>query len=292
MVPACRSLDAMSIFALTAEDAAQRGARRREVRRRRSVVADRAAARARRGLGARRVPLRRAARGAARILRQRGVRELVRRRRAAPARPRRRSHAKSTSSRCSSTARLLYEGPWVAERYLATESLLTSQPEAMLDGHAPDHLGRRQPEGARRIPRAVPAEGTDARRRSRCGRPRQCCCCPPPALTTASPTSRPIPSALNSTLGRYTNFVNLMDLAAVAVPAGFTPQGLPFGVSLIAPAWSDADLLALAAARIAPRCRRWAPRRCRCRRPNHRLATRPTAPSTSWCAARTCRACR
>ena len=38
-----------------------------------------------------------------------------------------------------------------------------------------------------------------------------------------------------------------MDLAAVAVPAGFTPARLPFGVSLIAPAWSDADLLALAA---------------------------------------------
>ena len=38
-----------------------------------------------------------------------------------------------------------------------------------------------------------------------------------------------------------------MDLAAVAVPAGFTRAGLPFGVSLIAPAGSDAELLALAA---------------------------------------------
>ena len=55
------------------------------------------------------------------------------------------------------------------------------------------------------------------------------------------------PIALNSRLGTYTNFVNLMDYAAVAVPAGFTPAGLPFGISLIAPAWSDADLLALAA---------------------------------------------
>jgi allophanate hydrolase len=54
------------------------------------------------------------------------------------------------------------------------------------------------------------------------------------------------PIALNSKLGTYTNFVNLMDLAGVAVPAGFTAAGLPFGVSLIAPAWSDPDLLALA----------------------------------------------
>jgi allophanate hydrolase len=55
------------------------------------------------------------------------------------------------------------------------------------------------------------------------------------------------PIALNSNLGRYTNFVNLMDLAAVAVPAGFTSAGLPFGISLIAPAGSDPDLLSLAA---------------------------------------------
>lgn len=55
------------------------------------------------------------------------------------------------------------------------------------------------------------------------------------------------PVALNSRLGYYTNFVNLMDLAAIAVPAGFRSDRLPFGVSLIAPAFSDAALLALAA---------------------------------------------
>jgi allophanate hydrolase len=54
------------------------------------------------------------------------------------------------------------------------------------------------------------------------------------------------PLQLNSNLGRYTNFVNLLDLAAVAVPAGFTQQGLPFGVTLLAPAWQDEDLLQLA----------------------------------------------
>jgi allophanate hydrolase len=54
------------------------------------------------------------------------------------------------------------------------------------------------------------------------------------------------PIALNFSLGLYTHFVNLMDLAAVAVPAGFRPNGLPFGVSLIGPAFSDQALLALA----------------------------------------------
>jgi allophanate hydrolase len=54
------------------------------------------------------------------------------------------------------------------------------------------------------------------------------------------------PIALNFSLGLYTHFVNLMDLAAVAVPAGFRPNGLPFGVSLIGPAFSDQALLAVA----------------------------------------------
>jgi len=44
---------------------------------------------------------------------------------------------------------------------------------------------------------------------------------------------------LNSRLGAYTNFVNLMDLAAIAVPAGFRSDGIPFGVTLIGPALSD-----------------------------------------------------
>ena len=54
------------------------------------------------------------------------------------------------------------------------------------------------------------------------------------------------PVKLNTNLGYYTNFVNLMDLAAVAVPAGFRPNGLPFGVSLIGPTFTDEALLALA----------------------------------------------
>ena len=54
------------------------------------------------------------------------------------------------------------------------------------------------------------------------------------------------PIRLNTNLGYYTNFVNLLDLAAVAVPAGFRPNGLPFGISFIGPAFSDEALLAVA----------------------------------------------
>src|SRR5688500_2345966 len=51
------------------------------------------------------------------------------------------------------------------------------------------------------------------------------------------------PIRLNSILGCYTNFVNLLDLAAISVPAGFRSNGLPFGVTLIAPSGSDPQLL-------------------------------------------------
>ncbi|MBW4538438.1 MAG: allophanate hydrolase [Myxacorys chilensis ATA2-1-KO14] len=56
------------------------------------------------------------------------------------------------------------------------------------------------------------------------------------------------PIALNSNLGRYTNFVNLLDLCAVAVPSGFQSNGLPTGLTLIAPAWHDASLCRVGAA--------------------------------------------
>ena len=55
------------------------------------------------------------------------------------------------------------------------------------------------------------------------------------------------PIGTSARLGRYTNFVNLMDLTALALPAGFATGGVPFGISLIGPAWSDANLLALGA---------------------------------------------
>src|SRR5690606_31596018 len=53
------------------------------------------------------------------------------------------------------------------------------------------------------------------------------------------------PVQLNSNRGIYTNFGNLMDLSALAVPAGFRPNGLPFGVTLIGRAFQDGLLAAL-----------------------------------------------
>jgi allophanate hydrolase len=143
------------------------------------------------------------------------------------------------------TARLLYEGPWVAERWLATGSLLSSDPGAMLD------VTRRIIEGGAN-PKATDAFRAQYKLKALLRASRPLWKSADVLLLPTAGTHYRIdevdadPIRLNSNLGRYTNFVNLMDLAAVAVPAGFTPAGLPFGVTLIAPAWSDGDLLALA----------------------------------------------
>jgi allophanate hydrolase len=54
------------------------------------------------------------------------------------------------------------------------------------------------------------------------------------------------PVRLNSNLGIYTNFANLMDLSAIAVPSGFRRDGLPFGITLFGRAFADGRLAGLA----------------------------------------------
>jgi allophanate hydrolase len=66
----------------------------------------------------------------------------------------------------------------------------------------------------------------------------------PTIFTVAQMREEPIKA--NATLGLYTNFVNILDLAAIALPAGFTPNGLPFGVSLVGAAFSEHSLSAYA----------------------------------------------
>ncbi len=142
--------------------------------------------------------------------------------------------------------RLLYDGPWVAERLEATETLLRESPEAVLPvtraiieggrGYRALDVYRAQYELAR-LRRAVDRVfvGIDLLLLPTAGTIYQ----------TAAVADEPV--RRNAELGFYTSFVNLLDLAAIAIPAGFTGPGLPFGVSLIAPAFTDRALLGLAA---------------------------------------------
>lgn len=142
-------------------------------------------------------------------------------------------------------ARLLYEGPWVAERYQAIRAFFDARPQALLP------VTRQILEGATRWS-AADAFAAQYRlrelRRVCDGVWRQVDCVLTPTTSTIYTRAEMLaePITRNSELGRYTNFMNLLDYAAVAVPAGLRADGLPLGVTLFAPADQDLPLLRLA----------------------------------------------
>jgi allophanate hydrolase len=144
------------------------------------------------------------------------------------------------------TARLLYEGPWVAERYLVVKALIASAPEAL-------HPVTRQIilAGAH----GTAADAFEAfyhlevlkRVRDHIFRSVDALVLPttPTIYTVEQVLADPI--HLNSRLGTYTNFVNLLDLCGLAVPASIGSDGRPFGITFLAQAGEDAVLAAMGA---------------------------------------------
>src|SRR3954449_8446627 len=142
------------------------------------------------------------------------------------------------------TARLLYEGPWVAERYLVIRNLLASSPDSIHPvtreitapgarlTAADTFAALYRLQALRRV-----AERTFAKL--------DALVLPtaPTAYSTAQVLANPI--ELNSRLGTYTNFVNLLDLCGLALPAAMRADGIPFGITLLAPAGRDAALASL-----------------------------------------------
>ena len=142
-------------------------------------------------------------------------------------------------------ARLLYEGPWVAERYAATKALIERDPEALFP------VTRQIIESARKYDAVAAFQAfyrlADLKRETGAVWSQfDAMVVPtmPRPYTIAEVAADPI--ALNSNLGTYTNFVNLLDLAAISVPAGRRADGLPSSVTLIGPAGSDGYLAGLA----------------------------------------------
>jgi len=143
-------------------------------------------------------------------------------------------------------ARLLYEGPWVAERYAAFGHLL-------------------HPDGPHLDPvvRAIVLAGAELSAEAAfrgIHRLAELTAATAPLwqhadalllpTTPGHPTLAAVaadPVGVNARLGTFTNGVNLLDLCAVAVPSGHRPGGVPYGVQLIAPAFADGPLLDLAA---------------------------------------------
>ena len=141
-------------------------------------------------------------------------------------------------------AELLYAGPWVAERTAAVGEFLAARPDAFWPTtRAVIETGRRFSAvdaftGQYRLAELARAAATvwgkvDV------------------LLLPTTPTIYRVdelaaePILLNSRLGTYTNFVNLLDLCALALPGGFRPDGMPLGITLMAPAWHDHMLAGL-----------------------------------------------
>jgi allophanate hydrolase len=144
------------------------------------------------------------------------------------------------------TARLLYEGPWIAERYAAI------QPFFDLHGDQIISPVRELIAGAQRYSAADAFNGLYHLRRLKRQADRiwtavDCLLTPTAGSLYTREAMQQDPIRLNANLGYYTNFMNLLDYAAVAVPAGFQKDGLPFGITLAAPAHQDEPLLHLAA---------------------------------------------
>lgn len=135
-------------------------------------------------------------------------------------------------------AALLYQGPWVAERFAAVEALWREQPGAI------DPVVRGIVEEAGRYS-ALDAFQAEYRRAALARVIQQSLADVDALLVPTAPSIYTIaqlredPLALNSRLGRYTNFANLADLCALALPAGMRGDGLPAGITVLGLAWQD-----------------------------------------------------
>ena len=142
-------------------------------------------------------------------------------------------------------AQLLYSGPWVAERFAAVGEFLSTATEGVNEVVKNIILGGAKYSAADAFRSMYQLEALKQKAAEQWSR-MDVLLLPTTGTIYTHEEIAADPVRLNSNLGFYTNFVNLMDLAAIAVPAGFRPNGLPFGVSLIAPAFSDEALLGLA----------------------------------------------
>jgi allophanate hydrolase len=142
------------------------------------------------------------------------------------------------------TARLLYEGPWVAERYLVIRGLLASSPDAIHPVTREITIAGARLSAADTFAALYRLQGLrKVAERAFAGIDALVLPTAPTVYSTAQVLANPI--ELNSRLGTYTNFVNLLDLCGLALPATMRGDDIPFGITLLAPAGQDAQLASI-----------------------------------------------
>lgn len=142
-------------------------------------------------------------------------------------------------------ARLLYEGPWIAERYAAIQQFFESHGDQVIAPVREIIGGAQQYSAADAFNGLYHLRGLK-RQTDHIWAEVDCLLTPTAGTIYTIQAMQQDFMRLNANLGYYTNFMNLLDYAAVAVPAGFQKNGLPFGITLAAPAHRDESLLHLA----------------------------------------------
>jgi len=141
------------------------------------------------------------------------------------------------------TARLLYEGPWVAERYAVVETLIASSPESMHPVTREIILGGARPSAVAAFKAFYRLEELRRAADHMFARVDILALPTAPTVYTVEQVLAD-PIGLNSRLGTYTNFVNLLDLCGLALPAALHAKR-PFGITLLAPGGADALLASI-----------------------------------------------
>ena len=142
-------------------------------------------------------------------------------------------------------ASLLYSGPWVAERTAAIAGLLASNPGA-IDETVREVVAPGAEVSAVELFNGIYRLAQLQRQADELWETLDLLAFPTTGTTYRVVELAAAPVALNSNLGRYTNFVNLLDMAAIAVPAGIRANGTGFGITLIGPADTDISLMSAA----------------------------------------------
>ncbi len=143
------------------------------------------------------------------------------------------------------TAELLYSGPWVAERFAAVGRFIKDHRDSVHPVVGDIILGGEKFSAADSFNAQYQLELLRKETATAWASMDFLLLPTAPNIYRIQEVERE-PILLNSQLGTFTNFTNLLDLAGIAVPAGFRANGLPFGVTLLGPAFSERDLLALA----------------------------------------------
>ena len=143
------------------------------------------------------------------------------------------------------TAKLLYEGPWVAERYAAIKDFFDAKPDSIYP-ITKQIIGNAKKFSATDTFNAMYKLKALQREASAVWQKIDVMVTPTAGTIYTIAQVQADPIQTNTNLGYYTNFMNLLNMAAIAVPTGFYANDLGFGITISAPAFSDNALINLA----------------------------------------------